>query len=135
MRDATFVDTSALFAVADRSETNHTRATTEWIELLRAGRPLITTNYVLLESYSLVQRRLGIQALAVLAEQIVPPLTVLWLSAEDHAKALATVIAANRRHLSIVDCTSFAVMRELKIRRAFAFDEHFREQGFRTGLA
>jgi predicted nucleic acid-binding protein len=32
--------------------------------------------------------------------------------------------------LSLVDCTSFQVMRQLGIDTAFAFDEHFAEQHF-----
>jgi predicted nucleic acid-binding protein len=40
------------------------------------------------------------------------------------------VQAANRRSLSLVDCVSFVVMRQLAIRDAFAFDRHFEEQGF-----
>jgi len=40
------------------------------------------------------------------------------------------VLAANRRQLSLVDCVSFAAMRESGIEHYFAFDEHFDEQGF-----
>jgi predicted nucleic acid-binding protein len=32
--------------------------------------------------------------------------------------------------LSLVDCASFEVMRLHGIRKAFAFDKHFREQGY-----
>jgi predicted nucleic acid-binding protein len=35
-----------------------------------------------------------------------------------------------RRHLTLVDCASFESMRRLTVRRAFAFDRHFEEQGF-----
>jgi predicted nucleic acid-binding protein len=37
---------------------------------------------------------------------------------------------AHRRGLSLVDCTSFAIMRRQAITRAFHFDRHFQEQGF-----
>jgi hypothetical protein len=34
--------------------------------------------------------------------------------------------------VTIVDCSSFAIMRSLSIRRAFTFDEHFSAAGFET---
>jgi predicted nucleic acid-binding protein len=37
---------------------------------------------------------------------------------------------AHRRGLSLVDCTSFAIVRRQAITRAFHFDRHFQEQGF-----
>ena len=135
MKESVFVDTSALYSVADRDELNHEIATRNWIALLRGGNNLVTTNYVLLETYSLAQRRLGLPAVMALAEKVAPALSVIWITPQDHATALAAVITANRRRLSMVDCSSFAVMRSLRIARAFAFDEHFREQGFETSLA
>lgn len=40
------------------------------------------------------------------------------------------VLAAGRRSLSLVDCVSFAAMRQYGIREAFTFDCHFGEHGF-----
>lgn len=40
------------------------------------------------------------------------------------------MLAANRRNLSLVDCVSFEVMRDLGVKDVFAFDPHFREHGF-----
>jgi len=40
------------------------------------------------------------------------------------------LISANLRKLSLVDCTSFVLMRRLGVETAFAFDQHFVEQGF-----
>jgi predicted nucleic acid-binding protein len=39
-------------------------------------------------------------------------------------------LTSARRRLSLVDCTSFEVMRRLGITSAFAIDRHFVEQGF-----
>ena len=35
-----------------------------------------------------------------------------------------------REDTCFVDCTSFEVMRALRIQQAFSFDRHFHEQGF-----
>jgi predicted nucleic acid-binding protein len=43
---------------------------------------------------------------------------------------MATLLAAGRRKLSLVDCVSFELMRGCGCNHAFAFDAHFEEQGF-----
>jgi predicted nucleic acid-binding protein len=63
-------------------------------------------------------------------EEMVPSLSVDWLSVAQHETAVVSLLAANRRNLSLVDCASFETMRRLGIRAAFAFDPHFAEQGF-----
>jgi predicted nucleic acid-binding protein len=47
-----------------------------------------------------------------------------------HTAGVSSVLAAGRRGLSLVDCVSFATMRNLGIGDVFAFDEHFAQQGF-----
>ena len=41
--------------------------------------------------------------------------------------AVAALLAANCRQLSLVDCTSFQAMRQLGIATVFTFDAHFVE--------
>jgi predicted nucleic acid-binding protein len=53
-----------------------------------------------------------------------------WITAADHQGALDALIVADRRSLSLVDCTSFAVMRRFGLRRVFTFDQDFSQQGF-----
>ncbi|MCJ7583021.1 MAG: hypothetical protein MUP98_21090 [Candidatus Aminicenantes bacterium] len=45
-------------------------------------------------------------------------------------KAVSTHLIANRRSLSLVDCVSFEVMHRTGVRKAFAFDRHFKEYGY-----
>jgi len=125
-----FADTSALYAVLDRDDDNHGPAAGVWPELLAESHGLVTSNYVLVETMALVQSRLGMDALRVLLHDVVPVLGVRWITEEIHHAAALAVIASNRRRLSLVDCTSFEMMRRLGVRTAFVFDPHFAEQGF-----
>ncbi|MEZ5356883.1 MAG: PIN domain-containing protein [Bryobacteraceae bacterium] len=127
-----FVDTSAIYAVLDRDDSNHPAAARIWTGLVNDDTHLLTSNYVLLESAALVQHRLGIQALRALEEKMFPMFDVEWIGAAPHRRAMDAVLAAARTKLSLVDCVSFHVMREFGIRTAFCFDKHFREQGFES---
>ena len=125
-----FADTSALYAVLDRADHNHERARAEWGNLLNEGTRLVTHNYVVVESIALVQRRLGMTAVRVFREEVLPLMTTEWIDPQQHHTALEMVLLASRKKLSVVDCASFVLMRELGISEAFSVDRHFREQGF-----
>ena len=125
-----FVDTSALYALLDRDDENHQAAGSTWRTLLEENALLVTSNYTLVETFALVQHRLGVDAVRALQESVVPLLTTEWITKAQHESALAALLAAGRRKLSLVDCVNFGVMREGGLRKAFAFDPHFVEQGF-----
>ena len=117
-------------AILDADDENHRAAKQAWVELITQEANLICTNYVLVESFVLVRRRLGMAALRSFQEDIVSMLRIEWtVEAIHRAGVTALLIAANRR-LSLVDCVSFETMRSLGIQIAFAFDRHFSEQGF-----
>jgi len=125
-----FVDTSALFAILDADDENHEAAGQTWADLVSQGADLTCTNYVLLEGFALVQHRLGPDAIRTLQEDIIPMLRVEWVTKAHHASAVAALLIAASRHLSLVNCVSFEIMRHLGIREVFAFDRHFADQGF-----
>lgn len=127
---STFVDTSAILAVLDGDDVQHGRAKRTWSELVSAEDDLLTTNYVLVETYALVQARLGLDATRSLNDDVVPVIRVTWVDENLHRAAVTALLTAQRRDLSLVDCISFETMRRLGIERAFAFDRHFRQQGF-----
>lgn len=126
----TFVDTSALMAVMSADDAAHSLVKPVWDRLLGSGEVLVTTNYVALELHALVQRRFGMAGVNVLEAAFMPVLEVHWVTREAHERAAAAVAMANRRDLSLVDCTSFAVMREAGLLTAFTLAPHFAEQGF-----
>jgi len=114
----------------DKDDENHIRASRSWERIVAGDDLLITSNYVLVETLALVQHRLGMEAVTSFEEDVVPLLEVEWIGESAHHTGVTTMIGAGRRRLSLVDCTSFDLMRTLGIRSAFAFDRHFREQGF-----
>jgi predicted nucleic acid-binding protein len=125
-----FVDTSAFLAVMDADEENHQDASLVWEHLMRVGAELFCTNYVLVETISLVQRRLGMPIANIFYERVVPMLNTIWIDESLHEIGLAALLVANRRRLSLVDCVSFEVARRHGVDAVFAFDQHFIEQGF-----
>ena len=129
---ATFVDTSAFLALLDADDEHHPKVKQAWAGLLQSEVQLVTSNYVLVETFALVQSRLGVEAVRVFQEDIVPLLDIRWLDAASHAAATSALLAAGRKKLSLVDCSSFEVMRRGGLKRAFTLDRHFREQGFES---
>lgn len=126
------MDTSAFYAVFDADDGDHPRAREVWERLVPAEDLLFTSNYVLVETVALLQARLGIEAVRAFDDAVSPLLRVLWVDRNAHREAVAAVLTAGRRKLSLVDCSSFALMRGHGLDTVFAFDEHFPEQGFTT---
>lgn len=124
-----FVDTSAILAGLDKSDQHHGSATATWTDLLRGDEPLITTNYVVVETIALLQHRAGLSVVRKFLDEFFPALHVHWIGEAEHAAAVAELLATDRRQISLVDCTSFLVLRGLVAASAFAFDPHFAEQG------
>lgn len=126
----TFIDTSAFYAILDAADRRHLQAKETWQTVVSTDEALFCSNYILVETFALLQKRLGMQAVRVFQEDIVPLVAVLWLDVELHAQAVQAMLVAGRKELSLVDCSSFTVMRKAGIGTVFAFDRHFAEQGF-----
>lgn len=126
-----FVDTSAFLALLDRDDKNHKAAKETLLKLIDREVLLITSNYVLVESFALIQRRLDMDALRAFQTNMSPLIHVEFVSQETHRTGVAAVLSAGRRNLSLVDCISFEIMRSMNVRSVFTFDVHFQEQGFK----
>ena len=125
-----FFDTSGLLSVLDKDDEGHAKAAKSWREILSSDEFLVTTNYIVLEMFALVQNRFGMNALKLFQEDVLPAIHVEWIDEAIHAAAGGILFASSRRKLSLVGCVSFEAMRLFKIETAFTFDKHFKEQGF-----
>jgi uncharacterized protein len=124
------VDTSAFHALLDLDDANHRSAAGAIAELRRVDETLLSHEYVVVESVALIQRRLGLDVLRRFVDDVLPAVQVVWVDEDLHREAREALLAAGRRSVSLVDWTSFLVMRRYGLRRAFAFDPDFATEGF-----
>jgi uncharacterized protein len=127
---ALFVDTSALIALLDAADPQQESVRAVWARSLADQERLVTSNYILVETLAVVQRRFGTSAVHVLLDDVAPVLELHWIDEGLHDAAVRGLRVAGRRTLSLVDCTSFELMRALGLRDVFTLDGHFVEQGF-----
>jgi len=127
---AVLIDTSAFFAVLDADDANHAAAGRIWKDLIERREELVCSNYILIECFALLQRRLGLEAARVFQTDVVGVLQIRWVDEPLHAAGISALLTAGRRQLSLVDCVSFELMRRMGLTRAFAFDQDFVDQDF-----
>jgi predicted nucleic acid-binding protein len=117
-----FVDTSTWFAAVDSSDSDNARAKA----ILKAGEALVTTDHVLIETWTLLHHRVnqnvaerfweGLRnGIAVIEPAGLADLEAAWLIGQSWRD----------QDFSLVDRTSFAVMQRLGIERAASLDDHF----------
>jgi predicted nucleic acid-binding protein len=117
-----FVDTSIWYAAADISDRSNARAKA----VLSSGEPLVTTDHILVETWTLLRYRLQRSA----AERFWEGMRSGSASIEpvglaDLEVAWQIGISWRDQDFSIIDRTSFAVMCRLGIERAASLDDHF----------
>ena len=126
-----FIDTGAFCAFADRSDKCHVLAVRQFSQLLKQRQALVTTNFIIDETYTWIRYRLGhAQAMAFLhaseqAQMRQPRLEVVSITADIEKSAVRLLGKYADQDLSYTDATSLAVINARKLRRAFTFDRHF----------
>lgn len=125
-----FVDSSFWIALLSERERRHEEA----IELLKrhGSATLLTSNHVRGETWTFLRGRHGHRVAARFLDRLerTPRLRVAFVADPLEAEALRWLRRHDERSYSHVDGTSFALMRSLRIREAFAFDEDFTAAGF-----
>ena len=125
-----FVDTSGFIALLDADDSFHEKAAITWKSYGEGDITFVTSDYVRLESWALIQRRLGAEAALEFADLILPACSILTVREEVFLSSINEWRLARRRKLSLVDVTSFHLMRRHEIQEVFGFDGHFAEEGF-----
>jgi len=123
------IDTSAIVAILNRADENHSRALDLMQKARGQGIKLFMTNFLVGETYATLLSRIGVYAAREwLINNDIPVIRVL---AKDEQEAKGIILRYKDKDFSYVDATSFAVMKRFKIYIAFAFDDHFKQFGFK----
>jgi predicted nucleic acid-binding protein len=126
-----FVDTSGFYALLDGTDPFHRPARDCFARARTELWQLVTTSYVLHETWSLIQARLGWDAVDLWRDRLVPPCDIVWVDGALHALGEARCLQARERRLSLTDCVTIEVMRKRRIAEVIGQDEHFDRAGFR----
>jgi predicted nucleic acid-binding protein len=126
-----FVDTGAWYALVDKKDPDHSAAAS----FLKKNKvPLLTTNFIFDEIVTLIRRRFGSSIAGDFGRQLKDSrltslVAVQW---ENEERAWELFLKFKDQDFSYTDCTSFAVMKALKIDTAFTFDRHFLTMNFKV---
>jgi predicted nucleic acid-binding protein len=128
-----FIDTGAWIALAVVRDSMHERARETWTSLLEAGARPVVSVPVVLETFTYLQRKVSHDLAARWWSSLgdVRLLERVECSAADVNAAMKFFERRDLHKLSLVDATSFVLMRRHKLRVAFSFDTHFAAAGFR----
>ena len=128
-----FVDTGAWYASEVQDDVNHAAARKFLAELSKGayGVPL-TTDYVLEETMTLLRSRRNLTSALAFIDKIQSSnsVRIAWVDESLFRKSLDLFRESEIKIWSFTDCTSFALMNQLSVTEAFAFDTHFEEAGF-----
>jgi len=130
---AVFVDTGAWVALRYKRDQHHARARTLLQRLRAQHLGLITTEWVLAETVTLLKARGAVEHAIVLGRALQAGQLGVLLESTAERRASAWSLFERYRKLRVgwVDCASFAVMEELGLQHFFGFDEDFIRAGFK----
>jgi len=132
----TFLDTSGFYAVLVKRDPRHARANDFLSRASRSGGVLVTTDYVLDETATLLRAR-GVGHLADVLFQAVfasQACQINWMDPDRLTETRRFFSKHRDKSWSFTDCFSFLVMRTFGLRDALTTDTRFRQAGFRPLL-
>jgi uncharacterized protein len=127
-----FVDTAGWMALVDAADPNHERASAARDRWLEGGGLLLSSDYVMDETLTLLRVRMGLEVAERWWQQAEASsrLRWEWVDSGRAERARTWFFRWDDKDFSFTDCTSFVIMKELRIKRALTLDRHFSQAGF-----
>jgi predicted nucleic acid-binding protein len=132
MANEIFVDTSGFYAMLVRDDDRHEAADRCLHEARRRRRRFVTSDYVLVETATLLKARGYVHLLQRFFEtlQNSQAFRIEWTDPDRFHGTQAFFLKHSDQEWSFTDCLSFLIMRELRLRDALTKDRHFQPAGF-----
>jgi hypothetical protein len=127
-----FVDTSALKAIIDEKDDFYSIAEKIFNKMTEDGCELVTSNFIVDECATLIRVKSGLVKALRFKEFLtdcVPTISIQRVLIKDEIEAWK-LFKKEWSGLSFTDCTCFAMMKRMGIKRVFGFDKHFERAGF-----
>ena len=123
------VDTGAWYAYINAKDLDHFKVR-EFLDSFEGK--LVTSSYIFDEIITLVLARLGHKKAVKVGQVLLNPKVVelVRVGAADEWSAWQLFQQRSDKMYSFTDCTSFVLMRRLKLAKALTLDEHFAQEGF-----
>lgn len=131
MPDTLFVDTGFVLAYVNKKDQHHEAAVQ--MEHFFTGYPLLTTDAVLLEIGNALSRGHKTSAVQIIHHfQEASDVTLIHMNPVLFNEAFELYQSFADKEWGLVDCSSFLVMRDMKVTKALTFDHHFEQAGFQV---
>ena len=117
------VDTSALLALLDADDPRQSLVRATFAD--RPDDDLVTHGYIVAESIAVARRRLGVEGVVTLLDDVLPAIDVLEVDRATHATAQTRYRSSLPSGLSFVDQVTLAVLEREGIQVALVLDSDF----------
>lgn len=132
MNHPVFIDSAAWIALLHSADSLHKQTVVTYDKLVADSRDFVTTSLVLVEVASALsaqsRRHLAIELERRLRSSTI--CEVFWIDREPYEHSWSLYRERLDKNWSLVDCSSFVVMRNKHIDEALTADHHFEQAGF-----
>lgn len=128
MRGVVLADTGPLYALRDPDDASHERSRAELGRLKAQRLRLVVPFPTLIESYALVQRKLGLAQARSFLRHLVRTSVLLTPTEEDHIGAMGRVLRYPDQDISLADALCAEISDRIEA-PVWTYDHHFDVMG------
>lgn len=133
-KNSVFVDTSGWAYLLDRSSELHRDVSSMYQQILSQQRSFVTSNYIIAELVALLTSRSRISRQQLIkfidALKLAPHIEILNVDPDMDAASWTLLKRYSDKEWSLVDASSFVIMKQHGITEAITTDHHFTQAGF-----